>query len=822
MKYIILILFTAISMALSAQTNITVSGLRALTSASANQEFYITDSGRQGFFRYDATDNSSVDDNGVIIVSGNGLRFKRLNFQGNYINSATDTVYVTWFGANGVDTTFDNTDIFEDIIGRNFKRIHIPDGIYRINFSSLNNFNGPDSKFRGLMLRANQTWTGNGTHRSVVLMDGVVNDNPSTYYSLFSGNGGGAIDTCDNVTFRGFTIRGKNYGGVPTNTVNEAIGIYQGWSASHFTVDSMKFEYIYGHGHADFATFGGKFGWNTVTNNIYLFNGKNGANLNTPDLIFTGNYGRKNIFSLLEAATGRAIIMNNIAEENDFIGISIGGHGDSLEAVNNGRYNIVANNLTFGNKQRGIHLAGGTSYSLVFNNTSYYNGAYGIGVTEDFTNLDLGPNQIATRNNYVFNNVSYDNGEVGNPTPMGIYLLASDNRIFNNTIYRTGALTWRGRNFDQKWGIISGATKGNHQIFNNTIYGGHSLGDYYLRVGNDLIWTDTSKLSAPHNPSFIVSVDPFGNNSPFSWTQVFGSLNMSAPTGFNNTLTGIDPNSVHTLRLAYNGGADSITFITTRPPTIDLFATDTTIVNSLANITLNSTASDVDGSIAGYQWHIMRRPFGSTSTLTGETTATATLTNVAYGEYYVMCEVTDDRGAKGVDYKIINVIQNISPIAAAGNDQTITLPTSQVTLSGVASSDPDGIISSYSWTKLTGTGGTITSPSAATTTVTGLSQGVYTFRLVVTDNLGATDDDTVQVVVNSGVSYLIRVQSLSGATLQAWITFDDNTLQKISSNAGSPLISVWRRNEIVDGVRRPVAYLRFQNNSQRIIRRKGE
>ena len=71
---------------------------------------------------------------------------------------------------------------------------------------------------------------------------------------------------------------------------------------------------------------------------------------------------------------------------------------------------------------------------------------------------------------------------------------------------------------------------------------------------------------------------------------------------------------------------------------------------------------------------------------------------------------------------------NQAPTANAGADQSITLPTSTVSLSG-SGTDADGTISSYSWTKVSGpASGTITSASSAATTVTGLAQGVYKFQ----------------------------------------------------------------------------------------------
>ena len=92
---------------------------------------------------------------------------------------------------------------------------------------------------------------------------------------------------------------------------------------------------------------------------------------------------------------------------------------------------------------------------------------------------------------------------------------------------------------------------------------------------------------------------------------------------------------------------------------------------------------------------------------------------------------------------------NVPPTANAGANQTITLPTSTVSLSGSRSST-SGTISSYAWTKTSGpTSGFITNSNSASTTVSGLVQGIYQFQLTVTDNNGLTGISTVQVTVNS-------------------------------------------------------------------------
>jgi hypothetical protein len=43
-----------------------------------------------------------------------------------------------------------------------------------------------------------------------------------------------------------------------------------------------------------------------------------------------------------------------------------------------------------------------------------------------------------------------------------------------------------------------------------------------------------------------------------------------------------------------------------------------------------------------------------------------------------------------------------SPIAIAGPDQVITLPTDTISLDGSPSNDPDGTISEWLWTKISG------------------------------------------------------------------------------------------------------------------------
>jgi hypothetical protein len=69
-------------------------------------------------------------------------------------------------------------------------------------------------------------------------------------------------------------------------------------------------------------------------------------------------------------------------------------------------------------------------------------------------------------------------------------------------------------------------------------------------------------------------------------------------------------------------------------------------------------------------------------------------------------------------------------------------------LDGSNSSDPDGKISAWKWTKVSGpASSTIVNATAVTTAVKHLKVGVYQFELKVTDDKGASAKDTIMVTV---------------------------------------------------------------------------
>jgi hypothetical protein len=110
----------------------------------------------------------------------------------------------------------------------------------------------------------------------------------------------------------------------------------------------------------------------------------------------------------------------------------------------------------------------------------------------------------------------------------------------------------------------------------------------------------------------------------------------------------------------------------------------------------------------------------------------------------------------------INQVANEPPISCITGTGSITLPTSSVALSGTCSSDADGSIASFSWSQVSGPNtASIGTPTASTSTMSGLTAGTYVFQLVVTDNLGATG--TSQKTVNVNNSNIPPTAAITGS-----------------------------------------------------------
>jgi hypothetical protein len=165
-----------------------------------------------------------------------------------------------------------------------------------------------------------------------------------------------------------------------------------------------------------------------------------------------------------------------------------------------------------------------------------------------------------------------------------------------------------------------------------------------------------------------------------------------------------------------------------------------------------------------------------------------TLNGLVAGQYTYQLTVTDNSGASSSAQVIIRVsaAANIPPIANAGPNQSITAPANSVILNGTASYDPDGSISTYNWTTISGPGSvTINNSNTAVPSVVGLQTGIYIFELTVTDNKGATAKDQVTITVLP-MAVLPNQSPVANAGTNQTITLPVNTVSLNGTSSFDP------------------------------------
>jgi len=204
-------------------------------------------------------------------------------------------------------------------------------------------------------------------------------------------------------------------------------------------------------------------------------------------------------------------------------------------------------------------------------------------------------------------------------------------------------------------------------------------------------------------------------------------------------------------------------------------------VNQGEAINLNAAGSrDTDGQIISYQWLLDGHPVSNEQEFQ--------LKGVSVGTHLVTLKVTDNDGdVAGDNLQLVVLAENKAPTANAGVDITIN-DGEVVNLDGSVSRDPDGSIASYEWWlngQLQG--------SSSRISLSKLAVGSHVVTLIVKDNQGLVDSDTVTIVVKAlpprlDVSASILdfgsvAYDISGAR------FSNKTLT-ISNSGGQPLTNI--------------------------------
>ncbi|MEO5583211.1 MAG: PKD domain-containing protein [Saprospiraceae bacterium] len=186
-------------------------------------------------------------------------------------------------------------------------------------------------------------------------------------------------------------------------------------------------------------------------------------------------------------------------------------------------------------------------------------------------------------------------------------------------------------------------------------------------------------------------------------------------------------------------------------PPIANAGTDQKIQLPIDSVHLDGSASsDPDGNIINFLWTKIAGPVSFT--IVNATLSRTTLKNLVHGSYQFELIVKNEGGLSAKDTMNITVdsalIINHDPIANAGPDRNITLPTNTVILDGSGSTDMDNNITAYTWTKLSGPSSfNIINSNEVQTQVTNLVVGTYQFELKVTDAGGLFSYDAMELTV---------------------------------------------------------------------------
>ena len=277
-----------------------------------------------------------------------------------------------------------------------------------------------------------------------------------------------------------------------------------------------------------------------------------------------------------------------------------------------------------------------------------------------------------------------------------------------------------------------------------------------------------------------VTLDGSGSSDPeeqpltYTWTAQDG-ITLSSPTAAKPTFDApeVDGEDDYTFTLIVNDGvqdsAPASVTITVEDDVAPSFGTDVAAQTEVAHIAMedlvlpaatggNGTltyaltcaagATGCEGTPAlppGLSFDALTRTLSGTPTTTGTTTLTYTVTDADDNDG------DTDTGTLSFD---IAVNANQAPTADAGAAQTVA-EGDTVTLDGSGSTDPEGQTLTYAWTVPSGSGITLSSPTAAKPTldapeVDGTND--YTFTLIVNDGVQDSAAANVTITVEDDVA----------------------------------------------------------------------
>jgi hypothetical protein len=296
-------------------------------------------------------------------------------------------------------------------------------------------------------------------------------------------------------------------------------------------------------------------------------------------------------------------------------------------------------------------------------------------------------------------------------------------------------------------------------------------------------------------------------NLTYKWTMT------EKPGGSNATLSSAssvrptfiaDVTGVYRISLVVSDGKLSsvndasvtvVASITNSAPVADAGPTQNVVLGSTVMLD-GTTSTDADLSDPRiYRWALqVPKSSGSTARLSDASSPRPTFVADKLGEYIATLWVSDGKvESSPVMVSVFSSVENTAPTARAGDDQTVKLGTSAVTVSldGTNSTDPENDRLSYKWTWMSypTSVSVTTAPSLTATsprpTFTPTIAGTYVLALTVNDGKKDSTPDPVTITVNAastntppvavaGTDQYVPVSSTNKITLNGSASYDSD------------------------------------------------
>ncbi|PUE34187.1 hypothetical protein B9Z46_13240 [Limnohabitans sp. Hippo4] len=302
-------------------------------------------------------------------------------------------------------------------------------------------------------------------------------------------------------------------------------------------------------------------------------------------------------------------------------------------------------------------------------------------------------------------------------------------------------------------------------------------GDPKNVITNTLVTLDGSKSSDP-NP---------GDSLTYKWSLVTKPIGSSVSTLTNNTTAmptfTPDVSGVYLISLSVSDGKLESPVVTTTVTAANVNLAPSANAGLAQNVSVGtqvtldgSASSDPNGDTLTYQWLLVAKPPGSSAELLEAATPKPKFTADTAGIYIASLVVSDGRLSSTLTTTTVSAtVANRAPTANAGSYQNVVTGL-LVSVSGAASSDPDGDALSYNWamvSKPANSSASLMDSTKVSPSFTADKSGTYVLSLQVSD--GRLTSNYSYITITAGAANLAPtaiVNAVAPVTVGTQVTLD--------------------------------------------------